>query len=40
MFLVGIILIASLAVLIILWAHRTGDLRDMEKKYFKRRDGG
>lgn len=38
MLLVAIVLIASVTVLIMLWAHRTGDLREMEKKYLKRRD--
>jgi hypothetical protein len=38
MLLVAIILIASVTVFVILWAHRTGDLREMEEKYFKRRD--
>jgi hypothetical protein len=38
MLLVAIVLIASVTVLIVLWAHRTGDLKEMEKKYLKRRD--
>ena len=38
MLLVAIVLIASVTVLIMLWAHRTGDLREMEKKYLKRRN--
>jgi hypothetical protein len=38
MVLVAIVLIASVTVLIMLWAHRTGDLREMEKKYLKRRN--
>jgi len=36
MLLVAIVLIACVTVLLVLRAHRSGDLKEMEKKYLKR----